>query len=378
MKLFDGKSKAERNKTIAAIVLGVACVIVLFFAFGRGMFSGGSTTAKAKPTPTPKRSTQTAASDPDKLAMPTKAERDLTESATPIVYEPSRFGAPDAGRNIFAFYEPGKPTPYVPTPTPSPTPLPPPSPPPPPPIQLAAINPQSVYAGSNGFRLEIAGDRFTPDTKIYFEQQEIPSTFVNETRMTADIPQALIRSEGRKTLMAQTLDGTKISNPIQFDVQAPPKPSFQYIGMIARKRNNNDTAYFQEQGKQLPTAARLNDVVGGRFRVISISGQESILEDVSLGFKHKLALVAPSPTTNTSSGPSPDRPSRGFPGTGREVYTPDGQPGQPGQPNGPPVRRGIPGIPDNIPRYTAPPSNTNTRVPRKQPDNDEDDDGIDK
>ena len=112
MKLFEGKTKSERNKTIDAIVLGAACIVVLFFAFGRGMFSGSSTTATAKPTPTPKK-TATVLSNPGKLEMPSKADRDLSESATPILYEPSRFGAPDAGRNIFAFYEPGKPTPYV-------------------------------------------------------------------------------------------------------------------------------------------------------------------------------------------------------------------------------------------------------------------------
>lgn len=368
MKLFEGKTKSERNKTIAAIVLGAACIIVLFFAFGRGMFSGSSTTATAKPTPTPKKAAATP-SNQGKLEMPSKADRDLNESATPIRYEPSIFVAPDAGRNIFAFYEPGKPTPYVAPPPRTPTPLPPASPPPPRPIQIAAINPQSVYAGSNGFRMELAGDKFTPDTKIYFEQQEIPATFISETRMTADIPQPLIRAEGGKTLIAQTADGTKTSNSIQLDVQAPPKPGFQYIGMIARKRSNNDTAYFQEPGQQLPTGARLNDVVGGRFRLISISAQESVLEDVNLGFKHKLPLYSPPPQASTA--PIPGQPSRGFPGGGRQVYTPGTNPTMP--PGGQPPR-GIPGIPDNIPRYT-PPSNSNTRVPPVKQDNDEDDDG---
>ena len=71
------------------------------------------------------------------------------------------------------------------------------------------------------------------------------------------------------------------------------KPQFQYIGMIARKRYNNDTAYFLEQGKQTPMAARLNDVVGGRFRLVSVAADETILEDVNLGFRHKLQLYRP-------------------------------------------------------------------------------------
>ena len=69
MKLFEGKTKSERNKTIAAIILGGSCLIVLFFAFGRGIFGGSSTTATAKPSPSPK--TQSSGrTDPGKLQMP--------------------------------------------------------------------------------------------------------------------------------------------------------------------------------------------------------------------------------------------------------------------------------------------------------------------
>ncbi|MGD9562158.1 MAG: IPT/TIG domain-containing protein [Pyrinomonadaceae bacterium] len=369
MKLFEGKTKSERNKTIAAIVLGAACVVVLFFAFGRGMFTGSTTTA-AKPTPTPKKSTSSSKANSDKLEMPSARDQLLHDTTQLIAYEPARFGAPDAGRNIFAFYEPPKPTPYVATPVPIPS-YPPPTPAPTPPIQIASINPQSVYAGSDGFRMDIAGDRFTPETRIYFDQQEVPARFINETRMTADIPRAFLQGERRPTILAQTADGTLISNPIQFDIQPPPKPTFQYIGMIARKRSNNDTAYFQEPGKPLPTGARLNDVVAGRFRVISISAQESVLEDVNLGFKHKLALFSPPPTATLSqpSMPGGGRPPRSMPG-GRQVYTPmpPANSMYPGATNS-----RIPGIPDNIPRYVQPQPGANSNVDPK----DDDEDGID-
>lgn len=379
MKLFEGKTKSERNKTIAAIGLGAASLIVLFFAFGRGMFGGSATTATAKPSPSPK-STTAARSNPGKLEMPSVQDQLLFESTQPIVYNPGLFGSPDAGRNIFAFYEPPLPC-RVNCPTPVPPPPPPVTPAPPPPtpdIIIAAVNPQSVYAGANGFRMDIAGDRFSPDTKIYFEQQEIPATFVNETRMTADIPSSLIRGDGRRSIMAQTADGIKRSNPIQLDIQPPPKPSFQYVGMIARTRGNNDTAYFQEPGKPLPTGARLNDVVGGRFRVISISASEVVLEDVQLSFsKPRLALHSPPPTATTG----PALPGMGQPGRnpgGRQVYTPM-NPTSPNQPMpNPATNQRIPGIPDNIPRYMPPPAANRMPANVKPAQDDEDDDGIDK
>lgn len=305
--------------------------------------------------------------------MPSQEQQFFEGSTTPVVYNPNTFGAPDPGRNIFAFYEPPKATPWVSTPEPVKS-LPPPTPAPTPDIIIAAVNPQSVYAGANGFRMEIAGDRFTPDTKIYFDQQELPASFVSGQRMTADIPGVLIRSEGTKTIMAQTADGTKRSDPVQLSVQAPPKPTFQYIGMIARKRSNNDTAYFKEPGKENPTSARLNDIVGGRFRLISISEEKTILQDTSLEFNRvTLPLYKPpSPTASTQPGGFPGGgPIRGggFPG-GRETYTPMSPGGIPA--SGTNTR--IPGIPENIPRYIPPGGNSNSNSRPKQ---DVDDDGID-
>lgn len=376
MKLFEGKTKSERNKLIAAMVLGAACLIVLFFAFGRGIFGGKTTTVAVKPSPSPKK-TNSANTNPGDLDMPSLEQQMLDMTTQPVVYEPSRFGAPDPGRNIFAFYEPPKPTPYVPTPEVI-KPPPPQTPTPTPDIILAAVNPQSVYAGSNGFRLEIAGDRFTPDTKIYFDQQELPSSFISGQRMTADIPGVLIRNEGNPSIMAQTADGMKRSLPMQMTIQPPPKPTFQYIGMIARKRANNDTAYFKEPGKEQPMSARLNDIVGGRFRLVSISAEKTVLQDVSLEFNRvTLPLYTPPATASSGGQPGGFPPGRppdrgGFPG--RDTYTPN--PGNPAYPAGTNSR--IPGIPDNIPRYIPPASNSNsnTRQPSKQ--DVDDDDGIDK
>ncbi|HTH38127.1 MAG TPA: hypothetical protein VL572_09180 [Pyrinomonadaceae bacterium] len=367
MKLFEGKTKSERNKTIAAMILLGACLIVLFYAFGRGMFGGGTTKANVKATPTPrKQASSKPESSTDQLKMPSPEDQIFQGETIPIVYQPGRFSADPPGRNIFAFYEPGKPTPYVPTPAPiktaSPTPIPTPLP-----INLAVVNPQSVYAGSNGFRMEIAGDKFTPDTKIYMDQQELPSTFISETRMTADVPNVLIRNDGQRRIMAQTADGTKYSNQITFDIQPAPKPQFTYIGMIARKRSNNDTAYFQEPGKQMPTSARLNDVVGGRFRLVSISEAESIVEDVSLGFKHRIT-IRPASAASGATGPQPG--GRPFPGRTQPGFPASGAP-MPSNPTR------VPGIPDNIPRYSAPGSNSNRNVNNNKPDPDDDnDDGL--
>lgn len=127
----------------------------------------------------------------------------------------------------------------------------------------------------------------------------MPTTFVNPQTLSTTVPEAMIAREGPKQVIIQTPDGRLYSGPFSLNVMAPPKPSsLQYIGMIARKRFNNDTAYFTETGRQTPFGARLNDVVGGRFRIVDISASEVVVEDVTLGFRHRIAMT----TVASSSG----------------------------------------------------------------------------
>lgn len=345
MNLFAGKTKQERNKIIAAGVLGVLAIFALFLAFGPTLRSGTAVAVSVSTTPKPTASVK--AAPPNNFDVPTQEQQSFDYITTPVVYTGGNAYAPDTGRNIFAFYEPpppcrGCPTPIAPIAVKTPTPA------PPPPIILASLNPQSVYAGTGAFRLEVNGDKFEPSMHIYFNQSEIPTNFVSAQRLTADIPANFIAGEGSRQVIVQTPDGKKYSNQFLLSVQAPPKPQFQYVGMISRKRYNNDTAYFQEQGKQTPTGARLNDVVGGRFRLVSISAAEAVFQDVDLGFKHRVLLYRPAPGTASTGSPNDG------------TYVP---PFNPNFPNYQP--------PQNIPRYVPP---NPPRTPEKTPDDADDND----
>lgn len=353
------RSTTERNKLIAAILLGVLALFALYFAFGRSLFSSSATTAKSTPSPKP---TVKPTNDPNKFKLPSADEQALN-NVTVVNYIPGNSYAPDAGRNIFAFYEPPLPTPYSPTPLPVVTPVPQ-TPTPTPPVIATFITPQSVYAGSQGFRLEVNGERFTPDMHIYFNQVEYPTTFINAQKMVTDIPANLITTEGSRQVIIQSPDGKLYSNQVMLQVQAPPRPGLKYVGMIGRKRYNNDTAYFIEGSKPTPFGARLNDVVGGRFRLISITPQQVIFEDVSLGFKHPLTIERSAGGAGSSPVAPGSRGNPSFPG-----FDPGFQPTNPNM-----VQQDIPGIPNNIPRYVPPNPNTNRQPTDKK---DVDDDGDD-
>jgi hypothetical protein len=360
MNPFAGKTATERNKIIAAGVLGVMALAALWMAFGGNLFGGKKTiTVTASPTPKPSAAPN---GRRDELQMPSVDELSQIYATIPVNYEPGNFYAPDAGRNIFAFYEPPPPTPYSPTPTPvfiPKTPEPPP-PTPTPPQVIGFLQPQSVYAGSKGFRLEVNGDGFTPETRIYFNGNEMPTTFVSPQKLVTDVPANFIAGEGQIQIMVRTPDGKLYAFPVMFNVQAPPRPQMQYVGMIGRKGYNNDTAVFREQGKTSEFSARLNDVIGGRFRIFSISASETIVEDVNLGFRHKLPLLRPAPGQATA-GTTGSGGNNQFPPPG-STYNPY-QNGQPQQ------QQDIPGIPNNIPRYIPP------NPPPDQKDDVDDEDG---
>jgi hypothetical protein len=216
--------------------------------------------------------------------------------------------------------------------------------------------PQSVYAGQRAFKLEVAGEGFDPDTKIYFNQALLPTTYIGPQRLTAEVPANMIASAGGKQIIVSSPDGVKYSEQRMLQVQAPPTPqqTYEYVGMISRKFSNNDTAYFMEKSKlttpgAAPTGRRLNDILGGRFRLISISEKEALFEDVNLGFKHKMPILRTAPGPASPSGfPS------GFPNTGRPVQT-------------------FPGFP-NVTNPTVPRPPANTNRPRRDDDDDDDTD----
>jgi hypothetical protein len=353
MKIFEGKSPTERNKIIAAIVLGALAL----FAIGYnviGFYPSRKTTVTVSTTPTPGTTVSPNRGDTQISSLPTAEETDFVYTTTPVVYNPGMFYAPDAGRNIFAFYEPPPPTPYSPTPYVPPT-MPPvktPTPAPPPPLMVSYIMPQSVYTGAKTFRLEVNGDKFTPDSLIYFNGAQLPTTFISPQKLTAEVPSNFIGGAGQIIVEVRTPNGALYSNQAFLNVQAPPTPQFLYIGAKLSQRNNNNTAYFREQGRP-EFGARLNDVVGGRFRLTSISSSEVVFEDVSLGFKHRLALYRPKPGEITQNPPY----------TNYNTVQPNENPNvMPGIPN---IQIYNPTLPNNNP--TMPPNTTRPANPNRTP-----------
>lgn len=296
MQAVDITKPGEKKKVIMAAVLGLVAILVLWWA----LFGFGSSTPPPRTNAnnsTPQRNT---ASNTPRQNTPAPAPQ-IQElvNLTPVVYEPSSYAAPEPKRNIFAYYEPPvKPPaaekPAAPTPEPSP-----------PPLLLASVSPSNVYARTTDFKLEAAGDKFTPAVRIFVDGRELPTTYKSPQQVMTTVSASLIAAPGTRSVVVRTPDNSLYSNPLPIQVAAPPVPNFNYVGIISPTNRLTDTALVQDKNnKNLLTVYR-GDILGGRFRVTSISEKELVLTDTSLKIQHKLTMTEGDKSGSPLTRPTP-------------------------------------------------------------------------
>src|SRR5215207_8449440 len=123
MALVDLSKPGEKKKLIFAGVLGLGAILVLYWVL-IGFDSRPSQPTRTTASATPQRPATTGS----RTAAPAPVSPEVQNLAAfaPIDYQPSSYSAPEAKRNIFAYYEPPPQSVVAPsTPTPTPTPPPP-------------------------------------------------------------------------------------------------------------------------------------------------------------------------------------------------------------------------------------------------------------
>jgi hypothetical protein len=295
MALFEGKTPAERNKMIAAIVLPVlAFLFVLRMLFGG---SGPSRPATANTNANRKTTTANSNRAAAALAEETAADSDFLLMRE-IRFDPPGYGGLGSGRNIFAFHT-ALPRPVGPPPSATPAEVPQPTPPPPPPILLAALAPQSVFAGTGGFTMQLSGDKFGPEARVYIDNQEVPTQYRSMQQLTATVPASVIAGQGQRQVLVRTPDGQFFSNAAVLNVMQPPQPTYTYVGML--KHTRHTTAVLKDQRGEL-YSVREGDLVEGRFRVTNITDKLVQLVDKDLNVKHSMTFVE---SRNATPGRAP-------------------------------------------------------------------------
>jgi hypothetical protein len=292
MALFEGKTPAERNKLIAAIVLGAIALISLsYMLFGSSSSSPAPKRTTSNSNRTATTTTTTQLVPPPTTPPPIQSPKEVrNESETVALMQPVQINwiippVPEPDRNIFAFYVKPKPPPTPPTPEPSPSPT------PPPPITLASISPSTVFARTGEFKLDLSGDKFTIGAHVFIDDVEMPTRYISPQSLSTTVPAQLVGNPGGRQIVVRTPDGTLYSNTLTLTVQAPPTPNYTYVGIIGSKRYNDTAVLKDNSTKQLLNVQR-GDVVGNRFRVTSISEREVALVDTNLRIKHTLPFTS--------------------------------------------------------------------------------------
>jgi hypothetical protein len=282
MQQVDLKKPGEKKKLIAAIALGSVALLFLWWTF----FGFGSNTkppqqAAIRPTATPNTPGRQQASSNQSQSI--EALRDDVLTLREISFNPTAPPANDAKRNIFAYFEPPqRPVQAAEESTPTPTPT--------PPVLLAALSPANVYARTADFTLEVTGDKFTPDLRVTMDGRELPTKYSGPQQISATVPATVIATAGQRQISLRSPDGKAYSNAATLNVAQPPTPNYTYIGIIGT-HGHIDTAILQDRSNREVVNAQKGDLVGGRFRITSISEKELVLVDTNLKIRHTLPLT---------------------------------------------------------------------------------------
>jgi hypothetical protein len=292
MQAIDIRNPSERKKVVGAAVLGLLAIILLWWTFIGFGSSNNNVSQRVAPRPTPK---------PARIVPPT-VEANLIDQLRPDQLRPvnsvfSLPSVPEAKRNIFVYYEPPpKVVVEAPVPTPTPTPT--------PPVLLASVNPSNVFARTGDFTLEISGDKFTSQLKVLIDNNPLPTRYLGPQQLSASVPAALIANPGTRQIMLRSPDGTLHSNISTLNVAVPPAPNYAYVGILGT-RVYIDTAILQDKTSKEMLNAQRGDLLGGRFRVTSISEKELVLVDTNLKIKHAIAMTSQGDRGNPPQRPAP-------------------------------------------------------------------------
>jgi hypothetical protein len=282
MELTDFSKPGEKKKLIWAAVLGLIAIIFLwwtFIGFGRS-----TPTIPARPSPTsPTVGSRSSSSRPvNNVNNSTEPQVADISYMQEVVLPGQGPDVPEAKRNIFAYVE--KPITPVASVTPPPTPT------PTPPVLLANINPQNVYARTADFTLELSGDKFTPEMRVFVDGRELPTKFKGPQQISATVAAAIIANPGVRQVKVQTPNGSAYSGLAQLSVAPAPTPNYSYVGIIGTK-THVDTALLQDKSNKEILSVQRGDLLSGRFRVTSISEKEVVFMDANLKIKHTLAMT---------------------------------------------------------------------------------------
>lgn len=280
---------SEKVKRMALAVLGVVLVVVFVYE----VFLTG-------PAPRPKLNPQAGSSNggaalpasasapsvPQKRPTGAAAEQEALVQAmlsdlTPLKFVSNAGGKSEVGSrgNIFAFYVALPPPPAPP--------------PPPPPIQLTAVQPQSLVAGTpRPVTVIVSGNKIPADGQVFFNGGPRPTKRVSETQLSfAMAPGDYASSQNINIDVKSQSNPAENSNPLVLVVQPAPEPGFIYKGRLGPLNQPQvNYAVFEINATKEIKRAKVGDTVMGVWRVDAILAESVDITQTQYDIKRRLPL----------------------------------------------------------------------------------------
>jgi hypothetical protein len=147
-----------------------------------------------------------------------------------------------------------------------------------------------MFAGTGEFTIEVAGDKFTPDARIYVDGRELQTQYRSAQQLSATVPGSFIASPGNRAVAVRSPDGRIYSNSLTLNVAQPPTPNYTYIGLIST-RTHVDIALLQDLNTKAVVNGQRGEMFGGRFRLTSIGDKEIVFTDTTLRLTHRIKMT---------------------------------------------------------------------------------------
>ena len=157
-----------------------------------------------------------------------------------------------------------------------------------------------MFTPERGLYIRSHRRQVTPEVRITVDGSD-EDTVGKSAAVVCDCAGGMIANAGARQVLVRSPYGKLYSNSTMLNVSPPPTPNYTYIGIIGDKRRVRDTAILQDKGNREILNVQRGDVLGGRFRLTSISDTELVLMDTTLKIKHTLAMT----TTDQTKGFGP-------------------------------------------------------------------------
>lgn len=281
----------EKIKRSALAVLGVVFVLVFVYEIfftgptpkpkltpQAGTTNSGTTLPPTASAPVvPQKRPQGAAAEQEALVQAMLS--DLTPINLKLVSNVGGKSDPGSRGNIFAY--------FVEPPTP------PPPPPPPPPIQLTAVQPQSLVAGTpRPVTVLVSGNKIPADAQIFLDGGARATKRVSETQLSTEITPGDYASARTINIDVKSQSNpADNSNAVGLVIQASPEPPFIYKGRLGPlNQPQANYAVFELNATKEIKRARVGDTVTGVWRVDAISADSVDLTHTQYEIKRRLPL----------------------------------------------------------------------------------------